>query len=130
MKLLKELVAGRTLVEREGRWVIFLMFIFSRFCKTCSVTVEEPWAVPWMDVDIYVPLLPFFNSAVLSSLDVARLGLDGLDAKLLGRKASANRLPRALGTKTDRMGNHSYFSYSPHYGIYGCARRSPSRRQQ
>ena len=61
MKLLKELVAGRTLVEREKRWVLFLMFIFSRFCKSCSVTVEESWAVPWMDVDIYVPLLPFFG---------------------------------------------------------------------
>lgn len=28
MKLLKELVAGTTLVEREGRRVLFLMFTF------------------------------------------------------------------------------------------------------
>lgn len=62
MKLLKELIARRTLVEREGRWVLFLMFIFSRFCRIRSVTVKESWAVPWMDVDIYVPLLPFVTS--------------------------------------------------------------------
>ena len=112
MRLLKELVAGRTLIEREERWILFLMFIFSSFYKTCSVPVEESWAVPWMDVDIYVPLLPFFfalpNSAVLSRCGWAGFGWTGCQASR--KEASANRLSRSLVTKTDGMGNHSYSS--------------------
>ena len=53
MMLLKELVAGRTLVERKGRWVLFPMFTFSSFCKTCSVEVEESWrCLGWTSISM------------------------------------------------------------------------------
>jgi len=40
MKLLKELVARRTLIEQR-KMDLILIFTFSSFYETCSVTVEE-----------------------------------------------------------------------------------------
>ena len=48
-------------------------------------------AVPGMDVDVDVPLLPF-SFALPDSVLSRRLGLDGLDAKLLGRMRQPVRL--------------------------------------
>ena len=94
MKLLKELVAERTLVERKGRWVSFLMFTFSSFYKTCSVTAEESWrCLELISMCYFCP--SSLLCMILYYLDVSRLGLrwptrgvlmGGLNAKLLGRK--------------------------------------------
>ena len=59
MKLLRELVARRALIEHKGRWFSFPTLTFSSFYKTLFCNGRGVMAVPLTHINTHVLPLPF-----------------------------------------------------------------------